>query len=291
MITDAGLAPTGQGGGKRHRSMTRVTSSQIFGFLANIYSVREMIRAMVLQEVRSRYAGTIGGLFWSVIVPFTTAIIYAFVFSIGLKVPEQGGVPFILWFFCALIAWNLMADTVMQSANVVIANAHLVKKVVFPTEVLPLVNLGANLIIHGISLCVLLGIMIFYGRTFSLHMGQFVYFLAGVCLFTLGLSWIVGALNVFYRDLGQFVTVVMHMWFWLTPIVWGLDMFPENVQSVLRLNPMTYIAEGYRASFLFGRPIWADAWNGVYFWGCAMLFFVAGATVFRRLKPDFADVL
>lgn len=271
--------------------MTRATFSKIVGFLANIYAVREMIMAMVLQEVKSRYAGTIGGLLWSVVVPFTTAIIYAFVFSVGLKVPEQGGAPFVLWFFCALVAWNLMSDTVTQSSGVIIANVHLVKKVVFPTEVLPLVSLGANLIVHGISLGVLLAIMIFYDRTFSLYIGQFVYFLAGICLFTLGLSWLVGALNVFYRDLGQFVMVIMQMWFWLTPIVWGLDMFPENVQSVLRLNPMTYVAEGYRASFLFGQPFWADAWNGAYFWGCAAVIFVAGAAVFRRLKPDFADML
>lgn len=260
-------------------------------FLPNIYRHRHMIGAMALQEIRARYAGTMAGLAWTVSVPLVTAFVFAFVFSVGLRVPDQQNVPFVVMFFCSLIAWNLMSDTLTQNSAVIVSHAYLVKKVVFPTEILPLVNLAANLIIHGTSVVILLGLMVVYGLKLSPYVLQFVYFAVCMCVLTLALSWLVASVNVFFRDLGQFVAVFLQIWFWVTPIVWSLELFPEKYRVILRLNPMTYITEGYRASFLFARPCWEDYVYGAYFWAATLLMLLVGATVFRRLKPEFADML
>lgn len=250
-----------------------------------------MIAAMAFQEIRARYAGTIAGLAWTVAVPLVTAFVFAFVFSVGLRVPDVKNIPFVVMFFCSLIAWNLMADTLSQNTGVVMAHAYLVKKVVFPTEILPLVNLAANLIIHATSVMILLGLLAVYGLKFSPYIFQVLYYTAGLCVLTLALSWLVASVNVFFRDLGQLVGIVLQIWFWLTPIVWTLEIFPEHYRGILRLNPLTYVTEGYRASFLLARPFWEDYLYGAYFWVATLVLLSVGATVFRRLKPDFADML
>ena len=261
------------------------------GFLPNIYRHRHMIAAMAVQEIRARYAGTLAGLAWAVAMPLVTAFVFAFVFSVALKVPDQQNVPFVVMFFCSLIAWNLMSDTLAQNSAVIMSHTYLVKKVVFPTEILPLVNLAANLIIHGTSIVILLGLMAVYGLHLSPYAVQFLYFAVCLCVLTLALSWLVASINVFFRDVGQFVAVLLQIWFWVTPIVWSLELLPEKYRLLLRLNPMTYITEGYRGSFLFARPFWEDYAYGGYFWAATLLLLFISATVFRRLKPEFADVL
>lgn len=260
-------------------------------FLKNIYIHRQMIRVMALREIQSRYAGTLMGVFWSVIHPFLMALIYAFVFSVGLKIQSQGQIPFVVLFFCPLVAWNLFADTLINSANAVIANPHLVKKMVFPVEILPVVSLTSSLMIHGISLVVLGGLMGFYGVAFSLYNLQFLYYAFGLALLALGLGWLVAAVNVFHRDLGQILNILLQAWFWLTPIIWSLDMVPEKYRAILKINPLSYIAEGYKSSFLFRQPFWEDFGYGLYFWAFISVVLCIGAVVFIRLKPEFADVL
>jgi lipopolysaccharide transport system permease protein/teichoic acid transport system permease protein len=127
--------------------------------------------------------------------------------------------------------------------------------------------------------------------TFSLYIFQVFYYFVALCFFLLGISWIVSALNVFHRDIGQGLTVILNLWFWLTPIVWTVDIVPEKYRWLLQLNPLEYIVEGYRKSLLYHQPIWGNITGGVYYWLTAAVVFVAGALLFRRLKPEFADVL
>jgi lipopolysaccharide transport system permease protein/teichoic acid transport system permease protein len=126
---------------------------------------------------------------------------------------------------------------------------------------------------------------------FSLYNLQFLYYAFGLALLALGLGWLVAAVNVFHRDLGQALNIVLQAWFWLTPIIWGLDMVPEKYRVILKLNPLSYIAEGYKSSFLFRQSFWGDLGYGLYFWAFTAVVLFIGAVVFIRLKPEFADVL
>lgn len=265
--------------------------SLIFDFLKKLYKYRSVIKAMAVREIQSRYAGTLAGFVWSVVNPLMIILVYWFVFSVGFKVQPVGNVPFIVVFMSGMIPWTMFAETLMANTNAIIANAHLVKKTVFPTEILPIVNLAASFISHGIMLIILIVLLLLNNIPFSFYNLQILYYLAALSVFTIGLGWIFSALNVFYRDTGQILGVVINMWFWLTPVVWLMGIIPEKYQYIIKLNPMYYIVDGYKTSFIYHAPFWQNYKLGIYFWAIALLMFIIGGLTFRRLKPEFADVL
>jgi len=268
-----------------------VFSTIYLNFIKKIISYRAIIWAMVCRDIKARYAGTLAGLLWSIVNPLMMILVYWFVFAVGFKINPPGGFPFILVFLCGLIPWSLFNETLMGSANVVVANQHLVTKTIFPTEILPLVNLIASLITHIIMLVILMIVMLINDVSFSIFNFQFLYYLLALSIFTLGFGWLIAALNVFYRDVGQILAVILNLWFWLTPIVWLLEMVPEKYHFLLNFNPMVYIVTGYKYSFLYSIPFWENPKSGVYFWLVNLMVFLLGGLVFRRLKPEFAEVL
>ena len=263
----------------------------IFTFLRKFYRYRGMIWAMSKHDLASRYIGTIGGPLWAILHPVATVLIYWVVFSLGFKAMGPFGIPFVLYFVSGFVPWLLFTNSIVASVSAVTGNAHLVKKTVFPTEVLPIVNLVSETFTHVTMLLILFGIVWYYGYKLTPFLFQLAYYYFALCFSVLGLSWLLSSLQVFHRDVSQGVTVILNFWFWLTPIVWTSDMVPEKYRWMLQLNPLAYVVEGYRKSLLHQQPAWADVTGGVYYWCVAVTMFVAGAHVFRRLKPEFADVL
>lgn len=249
---------------------------------------------MAVREMQTRYAGTLAGLIWSIVHPLMMILTYWLVFSKGLKVAPSNDVPFVAFFLCGFVPWMAFAETTTASMNAIIANPHLVKKIVFPTEILPIVHLVASMISHLIMLVILIIVLAISKISFSVYNIQFLYFILGMSIFCIGMGWIISALNVFYRDVGQIVLVVLNIWFWLTPIVWPpekLSEFPAFVRFCLLANPMYYIVQGYRASFIYHTGFWENWGQGIYFWALSLTVFAFGGLVFRKLKPDFADVI
>jgi lipopolysaccharide transport system permease protein/teichoic acid transport system permease protein len=139
---------------------------------------------------------------------------------------------------------------------------------------------------------VILIVLLFkYDISFSVYNLQFLYYLAALTIFSLGLGWLCSALNVFYRDTAQIVGVLFNIWFWLTPIVWEMNIVPEKYSFYVKLNPFYYIVQGYKDSFLYHIPFWEHYMQGIYFWVVCFLTFAIGAFVFKKLKPDFVDVM
>lgn len=246
---------------------------------------------MAVQQLRARYVGTLAGAVWSIIHPVMLVLTYWLVFSVGFKVQPEGNLPFVVVFICGLIPWLTFSETLAGSVNAITQNVHLVKKVVFPTEILPIVHLLASLIIHGVMLLILMVLLYFYNLPSSLFFVQVIYYTAALTVFSLGLSWLLSAINVFSRDVGHIVTVLLNLWFWLTPIVWPMHLLPASYHRWIMINPMYYIVSGYRDTFLYFRPFWENEVLSIYFWIVCILMFMLGAFVFRRLKPEFADVL
>ena len=112
-----------------------------------------------------------------------------------------------------------------------------------------------------------------------------------MCVLSLGISWAVSALNVFIRDIGQVVGVVLQIGFWATPIFWDIHIMPPTVRFIFKLNPMFYIIQGYRESFIYFSPFWRHPYQSLYFWLVAVAVFISGAMIFKKLKQQFADVL
>ncbi len=249
------------------------------------------IRTMAITEIRSRYVDTIGGLIWALVHPLLIILVYWFVFSVGFKVTPPGGVPFILVFLSGFIPWIIVNETLAGSTNIIQANSHLVTKTVFPTEILPVVRLLVSLVTHFVMLLVLLVIMFVSDISFSVYNFQFLYYLFALTVFILGLSWLFSSVNLFFRDTAHILQALLPLWFWLTPIVWFRDMIPQKYQWFLDLNPLVYIVEGYKKSFIYHAPFWEDLHSAAYFWTVGLVAFVCGGLVFRKLKPEFAEVL
>jgi lipopolysaccharide transport system permease protein len=252
---------------------------------------RGLILAFVRRDVRGRYASSVLGLSWAVIQPLALLAVYTFIFSTILQVrfgAASGPGSFAAYLLCGMLPWLAFAEGVSRSAGVVLEHAHLLKKVVFPAEVLPvfvvlsallmeLVGLGALLVatagLGGLGWPVLLLPVILLLQT----------------LLTLGLGWFLASVNVFLRDVGQLLGLALSLGMFLTPIVYPPEMLPPGFRWLLLVNPMAFLVEAYRAVVLEARlpplrPVLLLA-------ATALAAFLAGYWFFRRAKRAFVDVL
>lgn len=250
-----------------------------------------MIWMMANGQIASRTAGTFLGPFWLFAQPLATLAVYWYVFEFGLRVARTGDLPFVLYFMSGYIPWLLFNEAVGGGANAVVDNAYLVKKTQFPTQVLPIVNIVAAAIPHAILMLVLLVATPIMKGSLDWNALGLLYYFACLCVFALGLGWIISSLQVFNRDVGQLLIVAMNLWFWLTPIVWPVSLLSEQARVILDINPMFYIVDGYRQALFGTTPFWADWLGAARFWAVTLPLLIIGALMFRRLKADFADVL
>lgn len=252
---------------------------------------RSMIGALALRDLETRYAGTMGGLFWAFVHPVAIVVIFYFVFAVGFRAQGPANTPFVLWFVCGLIPWLFFNETLQAITKSITNNSHLVKKTVFPTETLPFVHLVSGGGPHAIFLFIFSGLLIFYGVAFRAERFAVLYFFFCSCILLLGLGWLLAALHVFYRDIGHGLAIILNMWFWVTPIVWSAEIMPIQYRNLLAFNPLYYIVEGYRGLLIFDSTAWPSVGDTIYFWSVSLLIFIIGSHIFRRLQPEFPDVI
>jgi lipopolysaccharide transport system permease protein len=260
-------------------------------FLGILYHRKHLILEMAKRDVMAQYMGSVLGFILTFVNPVVMIFILWFVFKVGFKTAPKGGVPFVVWMTAGMSIWNTFNEVMLSSTNSIIGNPHLVKKVVFPLGILPVVKLVGSFITHGIFLMVLVLLCLLNGLPFSFFWLQAIYYFAAMSMLVLGLSWATSAINVFARDTTQVVNVLLQIGFWSTPIFWDIDIMPAKAQVFLKLNPMFYIVQGYRDSFVYHIPFWQHWEMALYFWGMTALVFAIGAAIFLRLRPHFADVL
>ncbi len=264
---------------------------KLFEFLSVILDQRRLIRELAIREVINQYIGSFLGIVWTFIQPAVMIFVFWFVFSVGFKSRPMNNVPFVVWLTAGMAPWFAFSDIVMGSAGVVVANAHLIKKTIFHSQILPVVKLLSSYVTHVVFIFVLLVLILFQRMPFSFYYFQFFYYLLCMSVLALGIAWIVSALQPFIRDIVPLVGIIIQVGFWATPIFWDITIMPARIQTLLKINPMFYIVQGYRDSFIYFVPFWHRPWLTLYFWVIALLIFLTGAAVFRKLKPQFADVL
>ncbi len=252
---------------------------------------RYLIIALAKRQISSQYIGSLLGVIWTFIQPMVLILVFWFVFSIGFKVKPLNDVPFVVWLTAGMAPWFLFAQILTSTTSAVVGHANLVKKTLFHSEVLPIVNIVSGIVTHAVFLGLLLILIAGYQLGFSFYFFQFIYYLFCLCMLSLGLGWILSSLNVFLRDVAQIVGVVIQVGFWATPIFWDINIMAPNIQRILKLNPMYYIVDGYRNSFIYHEGFWLDPYLTVYFWTFTLITLLIGIKIFQRLKPQFADVL
>jgi len=263
----------------------------LFEFLKAIFQNKVLLLSLTKNDLKQRYFGNILGVAWAFIQPTATVLIFWFVFQVGFKAQPVDNFPFILWLVAGMFPWFFFAEGLSNGTNSIMANNFLVKKVVFRVSLLPIVSLLSALIIHTFFIFFMFAMFIYYGYAPELHWLQIIYYLFATSILLLGLSWITSSVVVFFKDLGQFISMIIQFGFWLTPIFWSMKMVPENYHWLIKLNPMVYIIEGYRNSLIYHKWFWEDINMTIYFWATTFVLFGLGALTFRKLRPHFADVL
>ncbi len=265
--------------------------TSFINFLKLILDKRGLIFSMSKREIVTQYVGSLLGFVWTFIHPMVLVTVFWFVFSVGFKSKPMGDVPFVVWLTAGMAPWFMFSDVILGSVGVVVGNAHLIKKTLFPAQILPIIKLLSGSVTHTIFLLVLLSLIFFQQMPASIYFLQVFYYFFCLVVLVIGIAWMVSALNVFIRDIGQVVGVVVQVGFWATPIFWDINMMPANIQIYLKLNPMYYIVQGYRETFISFIPFWTHPELTLYFWTCALSTFMAGALIFKKLKKQFADTL
>jgi lipopolysaccharide transport system permease protein len=259
-----------------------------------------LLRVLVQRELAARYKGSIFGNFWSVAHQITQLAIYTYVFAVVLKVKlSQSAIPqtgviddqllFALWLFGGLIPWNAMTLSFMGSSTAVISQPNLVKKVVFPLVLLPLVPIATAFFDSTIGMVILIAAVAFALKT--IHMTIFLLPLVWIpqLMLTAGIGYLLAGFTVFLRDIPQTVTIAVNLLFYLTPIMYPIEAVPEMFRPIMKWNPAGILADIYRDLILWGEVRHLQEWG--LLWILSAIVFTIGITVYRQLRPAFADVL
>lgn len=250
-----------------------------------------LLFVMSKNELKSRYSGNNGGVLWAFVQPSITIAIFWFVFSVGFKSAPINNVPFILWLVAGMVPWFFISEAWGLATNSVLESSFLVKKIVFEVSLLPLVKIVSALFIHLFFLLLMVAMYLWHGYSPSFYWFQLGYYLLASIVLVVGLSLLSSSIVVFFRDLGQIVTMGIQFWFWLTPIFWTLPLLPEKYQWFFKFNPIYYITQGYRDCFIDHVWFWEKPVETLFFWTVSIFLLGMGTVVFHRLRPHFADVM
>ena len=260
-------------------------------FLMDIVKHRGLLYSLAVNDIKVRYLGSYLGILWAFINPIVTICIIWFVFSVGFKSKPIDDFPFALWLVAGMIPWFFISDALLSSSGSVTENSYLVKKMVFRVSLLPLIKVLSALFIHCFFIFFLLFMFMSQGYFPSVHVIQIVYYLFAACCMIVGVSFFTSAVVVFFRDMQQIVSMILQGLFWGTPIFWTFAAIPEEYQFLFYLNPIYYIIQGYRDALIYNVWFWEHPLFTLYFWTITTFIFFVGATIFKKLKPHFADVL
>lgn len=264
----------------------------IYNFLNYILKQRRLIVSLAINDFKQKYSKSYLGLFWSFIQPIITIGVMWFVFTVGFRAGEtEPGIPYVLWLTAGLIPWYYFSDTFFSGANVLSEYSYMLRQMVFKAEVLPLIKIISNIFTHLFFVGIVI-IIAFVNKFFiNIYFLQIIYYMFCLCFFLTGLSWLFSALKAFLPDIGEIITVIVQLGFWVTPILWSVKMLPSRFIWIFKLNPMFYIIQGYRDTFIYRIWFWEKPyWTVTFFFITTANFFI-GIFVFRKLKIHFNDVL
>lgn len=260
-------------------------------YLLDLYKERNMVWELARKDIKTRYLGSSLGVFWAFVHPIFLILIYWVVFQFGLRSFPVGDIPYILWLLAGITPWFFFSEGLSSATYSIEQNSFLVKKIVFKTHLLPLVKVVSSLLIHVLFVCLTFIVFAVYGIGIDVYLLQILYYMFALVVFSLALSWLTSALNVFLKDIGQIISIILQFGFWLTPIFWSFSMVPDKYKFIFKLNPIFYIVEGYRDSFIGKVWFWEHYNMTIYFWVITCVLMVIGSLVFKKLSPHFSDVL
>jgi lipopolysaccharide transport system permease protein len=264
--------------------------------LRNLLRHRVLIQSLVARELKARYRGSVFGFLWSFINPLLLLAVYTTVFMTIFVPPQGEGVdtqPYALFLFCGLLPWTWFSAALLDASNSLLVGGNLIKKLLFPAEVLPIVSVLANGVhfLLGLPIYFLFWI-VFKHEAVSLHALWLPVVMFVQLVFTLGLALFLSALAVHFRDIRDILANVLTLWFFMTPIIYPLSFVSERAPwqitwVISYLNPMSHILNGYHTAIFAGELI---PWKRLpVTLAVALAIFFAGYFFFDRLRDSFPE--
>ena len=263
--------------------------------LRQLLRYRGLVQSLVARDLKARYRGSVLGFFWSFVNPLLLLLIYTFVFTVVIPRPPgsaaAGLEPFALFMFCGILPWTWFSSSLLESSNVLIAGGNLIRKVLFPAEVLPVVTVFAGMVHFFFGLPILAAFLAYYRDQVPLFVPDLLWFPVIVVVqlvLTLGIALVVSSLTVHFRDLRDLLANLLTLWFFATPIIYAFADAPGYVQPYLNLNPFTHLAVAYQEVLFVPGPF--TAWPRLLALGAASTGVLAfGYFVFDRLRDTLAE--
>ena len=261
-------------------------------FIKEIIKNRKLIYQLGKNDFKNRFANTSLGAMWGFLQPFIFMLTYAIVFQFILKTGGSGNYPYAVWFFPGMAIWQWINDSIMSASMSIRIYSYLVKKVVFPVDIIPTISIIASSFV-GLFLIILATIIcLIYDYVPNLLL--LIYVILATFAFLLAVTRFTSALTTVVPDFANLLGIIMQLCFWFTPIVWNLGMVSGNVMlsNIMQSMPFTYLVTAFREVFIEENIVLAQ--NGIFtiiFWSITIAIFIWGNSIFKRTKKDFADVL
>ena len=252
---------------------------------------KRVIMDLAKNDFRAKYTNSLLGVVWAFLLPLIIILVLWFVFQVGFNSEPVDGVPFILWYIPAFLSWNFFTEAFSSGSGCITEYYYLVKNMQFKVETLPLVKIISASFVHFFFIGFIFIIYAIYGWLPRLCNLQVVYYYFCMIVLLLGVTRIMAALAVFSKDVLNIVTLITQVGFWVTPLVYDPTNMPRVVQIVLMFNPMYYICMGYREVFSTNINFWNHPLLTIYFWIFALVQLAIGNYIFKKLRPQFADML
>jgi ABC-type polysaccharide/polyol phosphate export permease len=263
----------------------------VFANLGSLLRYRGLIQSLVSRELKARYRGSLLGFVWSFVNPLLLLSIYSFVFNTVMPNNNPRTRPYAVFMFCGLLPWTWFSASLTEATSSLISGGNLIKKVLFPAEVLPIVSVLANMVHFALGLLILAAFMIAFHHYPNVSaLPWFPVVVLVQLIFTLGLSLALSALTVHFRDIRDLLANVLTLWFFATPIIYPyFQPTVERFLTLFRLNPFYHLAVSYQEILFFER--FGHARSLLLLGGLSVGVFLAGYWLFDRLRDSFAEAV
>ncbi len=249
---------------------------------------KELLIELVKREIKAKYKQSILGYAWVILVPLINLIVLTVVFSFLVRIPT-GGTPYPVFLFVGLVPWLFTANAITYATGSLVANSTLITKIRLPREVFPLASIFAKFIDFLLSILILVAILIAFGVTIHLTVLWVPIILFIQLLLIIGISFILSAINVFFRDVENVISVFITMWLYISPVLYPPELVPGEYRMIFNLNPMSGIINAYRNTVLYGLP--PSTQSFLYATGFSLIIFIFGYIYFKKKSVYFADVV
>lgn len=260
--------------------------------LKSLWQYRGFVISSIRNEFVARFArSSLGGL-WMIIHPLVQVAIYALILSnvLAAKLPGiDNKYAYALYLMAGILAWSLFTEIVSRCLNLFIEQGNLMKKMRFPRITLPTIVVGSSLLNNFLLFIALIVVFALLGHMPQTQMLWLMPLTAAIVLLAIGLGLILGVLNVFVRDIGQVIPIVLQVWFWFTPIVYPVSIIPEQLQSLMNYNPMFPIVSAYHDTLVYAKA--PDLQLIATVSAVAMALLLLSLFMFRRASAEMVDAL